>query len=508
MSVFHAKMRPYWLGAALFGAVFTFLFADRLGLIDQYRYRRALPNATADALPARDTWMNVFQNNRKIGFAHSALSRTGDGLVLDQTLFMRINTMGMVHGIRLKTEGHLAPDMTLSSFRFALSSGRFEFAASGTVRNNRLVVETESAGSRRTVEIPLASRPYLAAGIYETVWAAGAEPGTRHILPVFDPATMGQEPVTVEVIGTEPVTVMGKTVQARRVDVDFKGAHQQAWLGEGGEIIRQEGFLGISLEKTDRETALYGLPVEASQDMTEAVSIASNVVFDRPEALQRLTVHLTGIDPARLRLSGGRQHLEGRQLTIEKESVALLPATLSAAAVAPLTDPYLRPTPLIQSDHPRIRALAEEIVEGAETPIEIVERLTEWIEANIEPRPVISLPDALATLENRTGDCNEYSVLMAALARAAGIPTGIEAGLVYLKGRFFYHAWNRVYVGRWITVDTLFGQIPADVTHIRLAEGSPEQQLDLMSVIGRVQLQVVSSAPAAASNNIKPVPES
>jgi hypothetical protein len=414
----------------------------------------------------------------------------------------------MVQGIRLKTEGHLAPDMTLSSFRFALSSGRFEFAASGSVQNDQLVMETESAGSRRTVRVPLATRPYLAAGIYEAVWTAGAEPGSRHIVPVFDPATMGQEPVTVEILGIEPITVMGKTVEARKVDIDFRGAHQQAWLGEGGEILRQEGFLGITLEKTDRETALHGLPVEASQDMTKAVSIASNVVFDRPEDLARLTVNLTGIDPARLRLGGGRQQLEGRRLTIEKESVALLPDTLSADDVAPMTDPYLRPTPLIQSDHPRIQALAEEIARGAKTPIEKVERLVGWIEANIEPRPVISLPDALATLENRTGDCNEHSVLMAALARAAGIPTGIEAGLVYLRGRFFYHAWNRVYLGRWITVDTLFGQIPADVTHIRLAEGSPEQQLDLMSVIGRLQVQVVASAPAAGLHEPKPEPES
>jgi hypothetical protein len=500
-------MKPYWWGAVIFGAVFLVLFVDRIGLIDRYRFQRALPTARAEAVSERDTWMNVFQNNRKIGYSRATLVRGTDGLVMKQTLFMRVNTMGMIHEIQLNTEGWLNPDMTLSKFRFSLSSGRFDFTASGEVEANRLVVRTQSAQASRTVFVPLRSRPYLASGIYDAVWAAGAEPGTRRVVPVFDPATMGQEPVTVEVIGTEPLTVMGQTVQARKVAVEFKGVQQQAWLGEGGEVLRQEGFLGISMQKTDRQSALYGVPVEASQDLTEAVSIASNVVLDHPADLTKLRVKLTGIDADRLGIDGGRQRFDGGILTVEKESLSRLPDTLPAAALASLADPYLQPTPLIQSDHPRITELARKIAGGADTPLEVVRRLTEWIRSNIEPRPVISLPDALATLENRTGDCNEHAVLMAALSRAAGIPTGIEAGLVYLRGRFFYHAWNRVFIGRWITVDTLFGQIPADVTHLKLAEGSPEQQLDLMSVIGRVQLQVLAPEDAAATKTDGSVPK-
>jgi transglutaminase-like putative cysteine protease len=111
---------------------------------------------------------------------------------------------------------------------------------------------------------------------------------------------------------------------------------------------------------------------------------------------------------------------------------------------------------------------------------------------NIEKRPVLSLPDALSTLDNRVGDCNEHAVLLAALVRAAGIPCRIEAGLMYLKGRFYYHAWNLVYLGRWITVDSVYDQIPADVSHIRLITGSPDRQLDLMGVIGKLQLKIIN----------------
>jgi len=113
---------------------------------------------------------------------------------------------------------------------------------------------------------------------------------------------------------------------------------------------------------------------------------------------------------------------------------------------------------------------------------------------NIEKRPVLSVPNALETLENRMGDCNEHAVLLAAMARAAGIPAQIEAGLVYARGRFYYHAWNVLYLGKWITADSLMGQIPADVTHIRLVRGEPDSQMDLIGVIGKVKLEILEQS--------------
>jgi len=104
---------------------------------------------------------------------------------------------------------------------------------------------------------------------------------------------------------------------------------------------------------------------------------------------------------------------------------------------------------------------------------------------------VLSMPDALSTLENRMGDCNEHAMLFAAMARSAGIPARVEAGLVYMKGRFYYHAWNLLFLGRWVTADALFGQLPADVTHLRLVTGSMQQQLDLVAVIGNITIEIL-----------------
>jgi transglutaminase-like putative cysteine protease len=206
-----------------------------------------------------------------------------------------------------------------------------------------------------------------------------------------------------------------------------------------------------------------------------------------------LKVKIQGISSEKLQLRGGRQTFNKQVLTVKKEALTNLASELRAENLGALEKIFLKPGPFIQSDNQRIRDQVLEILKDKPdaSPLTRARMLLDWVHTHIKKRPVLSLPDALSTLENRVGDCNEHAVLLAALARAAGIPTRIEAGLVYLKGRFYYHAWNLMYLGKWITADSLFGQLPADVSHLRFATGSPEQQLDLMGIIGKVQLTII-----------------
>jgi transglutaminase-like putative cysteine protease len=122
------------------------------------------------------------------------------------------------------------------------------------------------------------------------------------------------------------------------------------------------------------------------------------------------------------------------------------------------------------------------------------EKLVAWVYKSVEKRPVLSVPNALETLNNLVGDCNEHAVLLAALARAAGIPAQVEAGLVYQRGKFYYHAWNVLYIGEWVTADAVMGQMPADVSHIRFVRGEADTQIDLIGIIGKVRLKVLEKS--------------
>jgi hypothetical protein len=284
---------------------------------------------------------------------------------------------------------------------------------------------------------------------------------------------------------------MGSNQAATRLLIDFKGAKQQVWISETGEVLKESGLMGLVMEKTDKHLALA--KIDGGQgDLTDMLAITSNVTFEAPERLELLKVKVEGVDTASLAPAGGRQSLSGQELTILKESLS---EQGGEAAPEEGLEEFLRSDALIQADDPAIRQAAAGIIAPGGPPREQAERLVRWVYENIEKKPVVSMPNALSTLTHRQGDCNEHAMLLAALARAAGIPAQVETGLVYLKGKFFYHAWNRVYVGRWITVDATFGQMPADVTHIRLAGGRIDQQLDLIPVIGNIRLTVTDYQP-------------
>jgi hypothetical protein len=490
MSLYQKK--SFWVLGSIFVLGFITLFMIRLDLIQKYFFRpQSLSISAIKSSGDKETWMNIVQGNRKIGFSHSKFSAQQDGYHLQETVRMRINTMGMVQDINLKTVGRLNRDFSLADFDFKINSGRFSFNVTGSVSGDVLTVRTKSAGVSRKADIPLKAKPYLLPAVTAAMSAAELNTGDKYAFDIFDPATMGQAAVIVEVIGKEDLQVMGDIQSATKVALNFKGTSQLAWIGDGGEVLKEKGILGIQLEKTTRQDALSGLAASASADLTQTASVASNVLLEDLDRLSTLRVEISGIPHQMVRLSGGRQAIKANILTIKKETMANLSADMHGLNLRNLEKIFLRPGPFIQSDDQKIQTLAREIAGSHDAPLEKVRKLVEWVYKNIDKRPVLSLPDALSTLDNRVGDCNEHAVLLAALARAAGIPCRVEAGLVYLKGRFYYHAWNIVYLGRWITVDAVYDQVPADVSHIRFVTGSPSQQLDLMGVIGKLQLRII-----------------
>lgn len=151
----------------------------------------------------------------------------------------------------------------------------------------------------------------------------------------------------------------------------------------------------------------------------------------------------------------------------------------------------MQPTPFIQGDHPKIRTLAAKILNGETDGYRGTVKLKDWVYREIAKVPTVSIPNALEVLQTKKGDCNEHTVLFNALARAAGIPAKTVVGVVYLRGAFYYHAWSEVWLGDWISLDSVLNQFPADVTHVKFLEGDIDRQLDMLQLIGNLKIEVL-----------------
>lgn len=127
------------------------------------------------------------------------------------------------------------------------------------------------------------------------------------------------------------------------------------------------------------------------------------------------------------------------------------PYPVNAGTLPSSVTPYLLPTYSVQSDHPSIRALAVELVNGSRLQAEAAERVLTWIRSHINYDYSFSYPnDAISVLANRTGVCAGFANLAAALLRAAEIPAKVVTGCAtpfgYGTGTAGgWHAWVAVY---------------------------------------------------------------
>ena len=119
----------------------------------------------------------------------------------------------------------------------------------------------------------------------------------------------------------------------------------------------------------------------------------------------------------------------------------------------------------------------------------------------LEKEITFSVPNALQVLDSGQGDCNEHTVLFVALARALGLPARTAVGLVYMNDAFFYHAWPEVWLGEWVAVDPTFGQYPADAAHLRFVIGGLAQQVEIIRLIGNLNIDVIGLEEAAGEES-------
>jgi hypothetical protein len=396
--------------------------------------------------------------------------------------------MGVIQALNISTEGDLNPDMTLSSFNFSLNSSIFSFNARGHVAGNKLILFTGLPNAQEKSEITIKDIPHISGSIYDAAFQSDLAKETTGNISVFDPATMSIRTIKVTRGADEIIPVMGKRVLTKKYCADFMGAKNCAWLDNEGNALKETGIIGLSMEKTSEEKALEGIDRGASVDVTQIASIPSNLEINEAQTLREIKIKISGISNT-LFLDGDRQSYRQNILTITREKLESsydannnLPAKISL---------FLKPSILIQSDNPQIKTQLGKIIKHNDSAEQKARKIIDWVYRNIEKKPTLSVPNALEVLKNKSGDCNEHTVLTVALLRAAGIPAQSEAGLVYLRGRFYYHAWCVLYLDKWITADAVFNQFPADVTHIRLVRGDSGEQLSILGVIGKIKLEIL-----------------
>jgi transglutaminase-like putative cysteine protease len=471
----------------------------QMGLLAQRTFLEAAPVALAADLARYGTaahWKGIYYRGEKVGFSVGQTLPSEGGYELQEDGQLQLNLMGATTAARLRTRAHVDREFRLQSFSFSLDPGTGPIEVEGRVAGTTLHYSVSSRAGRRSESRELAEAPQLSLNLPRRLAAAGLEAGQLHEVSVFDPATLRNAPMRIEIEARELVRRSGRPIPAFRVRSTFSGITSTSWITETGEVVREESPMGLIVVRESRERAIaVAVAGDIGRDMLEAAAVVprSDRRIEDPRAVRRLRLRLSGVELASPDLDGGAQRWDGDDVIELRDPRDLEPGP-AGTELAPL----LAPAPLIESDAPEIVAEVERALAGAPAaPRDRAERLVRYVNARLEKKPTLSIPSALEVLRSGVGDCNEHTALYVAMARAAGLPARIAVGLVHLHGAFYYHAWPEVWVaasdtrGTWLPVDPTLNQFPADATHLRLARGDLSQQVEILGYLGRLQIEVL-----------------
>lgn len=502
---------------AKIGAAIIVAWLVGLALLVRREYFRSpierLAEAAARVTPAT-MYYGVMQGDRQIGFAQSQIDTAQSSITVSDYFVADLPIAGKNRRATARTNVTLSRALRVRQFDVSITTESGPLTAGGRVEGDSVLVFALAMGTEKPDSQRIAlSGPILLPTLVPLAVALTETPkiGKQYVLPVLDPASMTPKDVTLDVRaesvfvvddsavfdtttrrwrGVQPAHIKAWQVTARDDANVFTG-----WIDEQGRIV-ETTQLGFVLRRLPYEVAFdnwrnqRAAEVSDDRDILETTAIAANKRMAR--RIDALRVRLSGVSLAGYQIDGQYQALTGDTLVIRRAP--------ESALTAPQRLPYrirdranTSPEPLIQSDHPAIVALARRI-RGQERDARVVaERITQWVHDSIADKVTFGVPSALQVLQTRTGDCNEHTQLLVALARAAGLPTRIAAGLAYVDGKFYYHVWPEVLLADWVPVDPTFGQFPADAAHLRFVIGGLARQTELVRLMGNLTIDVLAT---------------
>jgi len=444
--------------------------------------------STIESKPPLTECLSIYLEKEKIGWLKNSMIESQGGWKIFQTGNVGIIVQGQKRNI--VTSGIIITDRSFLtvSFSMKITSEGSLINLDGRAHANDVLVYVDTGKDNKRLFFPLKMDFVTDLNIDRYIFARKMEKGEKAELEMFEPELLAIVPVKVEFEGAKNIEIDGNEVQALGYTKIIGGAKFNTFVDSRGRILKEEGPLGITI-LADNDRCDEGIN-SGTQDLIEMASIKADRGIPNPGSLTMLKVNITGIDHKNYVLESGRQAYNNGILEIKKEHPARNGGKLFDTAKS-IKSVYLKPAPLIESDSPDIRKFARSVVGDEQTVFGAVGRINSYLFTKMKKTNVIGSSDALDTMKRMEGDCTEHAYLFVAMARSLGIPAKVTAGVAYKDGRFYYHAWAEVYDLGWISVDPTWGQLPADVTHIKFIEGNGDEFAKIMGLIGNLKIQIL-----------------
>lgn len=467
----------------------------------------------------REFWELHQIDGRRVGYARTSVrTEDSDGrplLRIDGLSEMKFRRAGQGVEMKVQFASTETPGGQLHQFTCKVSQGAMLIQQTqGTVEGDKLRLAVTTMGKTLRSEIPWsANYGGLIAG-EQSLWRTPLQPGETRTLETLVPGFNQVGRITLAARQYEPVKLLGKPEELLRIEMTTTFADGQShrstlWTDRQGEILaKREEALSMESMRVAKEVALADSG-EAPFDLVLGLSVNVDRPLKNPHATRqvRYLLELDDADPAKVFPPGSSQAVKSLGPNRAGVTVYAIRPDQPGNPNAPDDPPSeedRQANNMIQSDNPAIVALARQVVPEEKDPWQVSVALEKFVRGYIVSSDYSqAFATAAQVAESRKGDCTEHAVLLAALARARGIPARVAVGLVYTEqtGRpaFGYHMWNEVYIGnRWLPLDATLARAGIGAAHLKLAHTNLAAAsaftsfLPVAQVAGRLRMKIES----------------
>ena len=349
------------------------------------------------------------------------------------------------------------------------------------LEGGKLGAEMITVGRPEIIRIPYDPKAHYMGYVCERLFRARPpKKGMTYSPRVFAPTLAGYTDIDILVTGTDEIDESGRKHIA--VEVTWEDNFEEPFKAKLSPDYREMGTVFVvkgverRYEPMDCQAESAWIQPGRTPDVRALYKFSCEPPIPDSAAVMSARFQIYGM---KRREERGWMDAPGQKIIAgpTKDSIVLEVTRLKDPPRHPFPpeagDPALRPhlaaTAMVQSHDPRIRLTAARLTWGSPDAWEAVKRLLNWVSREVIPSLELSGGSALEVLRRKRGDCTERSVLLAALARAAGIPARCVVGLVADGETMSGHMWVDVWAGRWHPVDPMYHQLNVDAGRIRFA---------------------------------------
>lgn len=497
-------------------ALRTLLVASLLAILAGCGTPKA-PSAPAASTTSHETWDAVYLQDSHVGYLH-VTERTNTEAsppVIESEAEMKMSMKrdGQQITIETRRQAIETTDGRLVSFREEQHLGPTPTVSRGEVKDGKLTITTSDGQASQPRQIDL---PDTTGGPFapeHSLSRQPMQPGETRSVRFFEPLLGALATETLVAGDYEQVELLSEKQELLRIESSLKVEGQPTpirslrWTDRQGETLKTE-VLGMRqvAYRTTEEQALGG--AEPALDLFRETLVKLDKPMENPRQTRvaRYRVELSDGDPAKVFAVGPTQAVKSLGPHAAEVTVTTLDPTAPTCAGAggSATAEEREPSGIVQSDDARIVEMAREAAGSHTNAGEIAVALEDYVSNKMAARRNYStaLATAADVARSLEGDCTEHAVLLAALARASGIPARVAVGLVYAPNHqgFAYHMWTEMLLDDcWVPLDATLGEGRISADHLKLADSALSDRaafasfLPLAEVLGQLKIEVLDA---------------